>query len=288
VRAEEANQAKSMFISSMSHEIRTPMNAILGYVQILERDQKLSAQQRKKVEGIQKAGNHLLGLINDILDFSKIEAGKMELSPVQFSLPGLVGDLKVIFKNRCDKNGLSLKVDVNFDDKGRWVEGDQGKLRQVLINLLENAVKFTDRGEVLFRVSQEAADQYLFEVIDTGCGIPVEKQAQVFEYFTQFEDGSRRGGTGLGLAISKKQVELMGGQMKLESDPGWGSRFYFSLNLPVTEELRQEDLREYDGVVALAPDQHVRALVVDDNHSNVEVLTETLTAIGVPEAATAM
>ncbi|CAI2717608.1 MASE1 domain-containing protein [Nitrospina watsonii] len=281
IRAEEANQAKSMFISNMSHEIRTPMNAILGYVQILSRDTSLASDQHKRVEGIQKAGNHLLGLINDILDFSKIEAGKMELTIVRFSLSGLIKDLELIFKHRCERNQLELKVDCNFGNQGRWVEGDQGKLRQVLINLLENAVKFTDRGEVLFRVSEDKQDRYVFEVIDTGCGIPLDKQQHVFEYFSQFDEGQQRGGTGLGLSISKRQVDLMGGTLSVESDPGWGSRFYFVLHLPATQAGAVDDLQDYDRVVTLATDQSVRALIVDDNQSNIEVLTETLEAIGV-------
>ncbi|CCQ89469.1 putative Histidine kinase [Nitrospina gracilis 3/211] len=281
IRAEEANQAKSMFISNMSHEIRTPMNAILGYVQILERDDTLSTDQKKRVDGIQKAGNHLLGLINDILDFSKIEAGKMELNVAQFSLSGLIGDLQVIFHNRCERNHLTLKVDYNFSGQRRWVEGDQGKLRQILINLLENAVKFTDQGKVFFRVTEEKKDQYLFEVVDTGCGIPLEKQEAVFDYFIQNQNGQEKGGTGLGLSISRRQVELMGGELKLESYPGWGSRFYFSIKLPSTQERPLEDLRDYDRVVALAADQSVRALIVDDNQSNIEVMQEMLTDIGI-------
>lgn len=281
VRAEEANQAKSMFISNMSHEIRTPMNAILGYVQILERDANLSPEQKKRVEGIQKAGNHLLGLINDILDFSKIEAGKMELNVAQFSLSSLIGDLQVIFHNRCERNNLTLKVDFNFGGQRRWVEGDQGKLRQILINLLENAVKFTNHGKVFFRVSEEKTDQYLFEVVDTGCGIPLEKQDAVFDYFIQNQNGLEKGGTGLGLSISKRQVELMGGELKLESYPGWGSRFYFSIMLPSAQECPMEDLRDYDRVVALATDQSVRALIVDDNQSNIEVMQEILIEIGI-------
>ncbi|MGP0567238.1 MULTISPECIES: MASE1 domain-containing protein [unclassified Nitrospina] len=281
VRAEEANQAKSMFISNMSHEIRTPMNAILGYVQILERDDTLSTDQKKRVDGIQKAGNHLLGLINDILDFSKIEAGKMELNVAQFSLSGLIGDLQVIFHNRCERNHLTLKVEYSFSGQRRWVEGDQGKLRQILINLLENAVKFTDQGKVFFRVTEERKDQYLFEVVDTGCGIPLEKQEDVFDYFIQNQNGQEKGGTGLGLSISRRQVELMGGELKLESYPGWGSRFFFSIKLPSAQERPMEDHRDYEHVVALAADQSVRALIVDDNQSNIEVMQEMLTEIGI-------
>lgn len=280
-KAEEANRAKSLFISSMSHEIRTPMNAILGYTQILEHDPQLIPNQRRKLEGIQKAGRHLLNLINDILDFSKIEAGKMELHPQDFSLSGMINDLFSIFRVRCDGKGLQLEVDCQFCAGNQWVNGDEGKLRQVLVNLLDNALKYTDEGKIVFRITGKGNDVYHFEVQDTGIGISPEKQKSIFQCFEQDLGGLERGGTGLGLAIAEKLVQMMGGTLKVESELGRGSRFYFNIPLSPAVESAHRKNGDYRKVIHLAPGSRVRALVVDDNEDNIEVLYEMLDDIGV-------
>ncbi len=278
--AEVASRAKSTFLTHMSHEIRTPLNAILGYTQILQRDPHLTRSQRKAVNTIQKSGDHLLQLINDILDLSKIEAGRVQLNPTDFDLIDLMTDLSAMFQLRCEQNGLAWRVE---GLEGRYhllVRGDEGKLRQILINLLDNAVKFTSSGSVLLRVTQKDTSQYLFEVIDTGPGIPENIQKTIFDPFYQGEKGIRKGGTGLGLRISKTYVELMGGELAIESQEGQGARFFFTISLPPV--LKESFLREdHKGKVSrLAPGYRVRALVVDDDPSNREVISDMLSEIG--------
>ena len=187
--AEHANQAKSIFLANMSHEIRTPMNAILGYAQILDRDPELQDAQRKAIKTIGNSGEHLLGLINDILDISKIEAGREILNLTGFDLQGMVNGLGSMFEMRCYQKGLGWKL--TADLPVGQVHGDEGKLRQVLINLAGNAVKFTEVGEVELNVSALEEDQYSFVVSDTGAGIPAEKQASIFEPFQQEDEGMR-------------------------------------------------------------------------------------------------
>jgi signal transduction histidine kinase/CheY-like chemotaxis protein len=235
--AEVANQAKSMFLANMSHEIRTPLNAILGYAQILQRDQALQPSQRESVDIIENSGNHLLALINDILDISKIEVGRTELQNIDFDLNELIKGLSTMFQLRCEQKKLKWRVE-GLDDKRILVHGDEGKLRQVLINLLGNAVKFTESGEVILRISESANGQinessdtqytsrnthhisrFTFEVIDTGVGILPEDQTIIFEPFQQGENVKVKGGTGLGLAIAKRHIELMGGELGVESPP---------------------------------------------------------------------
>ena len=228
VVAEAANQAKSLFLANMSHEIRTPMNAILGYAQILRGHSELSDQQRRAVEIIYHSGDHLLTLINEVLDLSKIEAGRMELQEVDFDLGQLVEGLVAMFELRCQEKGLTWRVE--REGEGWLVRGDESKLRQVLINLLGNAVKFTDAGEVVLRVRVEG-EIYHFAVHDTGSGIAPQQQQVVFEPFQQGASGVQKGGTGLGLSLARRHVELMGGQLQLESVPGQGTRFFFFLRL---------------------------------------------------------
>jgi signal transduction histidine kinase/ligand-binding sensor domain-containing protein/CheY-like chemotaxis protein len=281
--AEAANKAKSLFLANMSHEIRTPMNAILGYSQILKRDQELPGRHRQSVETIEKSGDHLLAMINDILDLSKIEAGRMELQNSDFDLNELIAGITAMFKMRCEEKELDLNV-VAFDDKPLPVHGDEGKLRQILINLLGNAVKFTDAGEITLKVRSvgEPSDhRYRFDVIDTGPGITEEHQQEIFQPFQQSEAGVAQGGTGLGLAITRRQIELMGGEVNLESTLGKGSRFYFEITLPPAEgqvvHEKKQDARE---VVRLTAGSRVNALVVDDNQNNRDVLSQLLRGIG--------
>lgn len=279
--ADVANQSKSIFLANMSHEIRTPMNAILGYSQILLKEKDLHRDQRDSIATIHKSGNHLLEVINDILDISKIEAGHMELNPTNFALKELVENLSLLFKPRCQEKGLAW-VMKDYDAEQSLVLGDETKLRQVLINLLGNAVKFTDSGEVGLTVSSEGK-HYRFEVWDTGKGLPVEAQKTIFEPFQQESEGIKKGGTGLGLAISKKQIELMGGEMKLASELGAGSRFYFTLELPLANG-EVNEIVQYQNVSHLAEGYSVKALVVDDVFENRDVLEKVLSNAGVEVA----
>ncbi len=279
--AEAANQTKSTFLANMSHEIRTPMNAILGYAQILKVDPELSEQQRQAVETIKASGEHLLALINDILDISKIEAGREALNPSDFDLQGLAKGLAKMFEVRCLQKDLRWSLETDVPEG--FVHGDENKIRQVLINLLGNAVKFTGEGEVVLHVQARANDRYSFEVSDTGPGIAPDQQAAIFEPFHQESEGVHQGGTGLGLAIARRHVELMGGQLELASEPGKGSRFTFDLLLPPGQgqpegEIEGEDWSE---VQHLADGVSVRALIVDDVATSRDILSQMLTRIGV-------
>lgn len=276
--AEEANQSKSEFLANMSHQIRTPMHAILGYAQILRRAVGLPREHRQAVETIENSGNHLLSLINEVLDLSKIEAGRMDMHRTDFDLNGLVLGVEVMFRLRSSQKGLALHMEP-VDGDAVWVQGDEGKLNQVLINLVGNAVKYTQSGEVVLRVRRQDNDVYLFEVLDTGPGIPKAAQSVVFEPFQQGIEGLREGGgTGLGLVIARRLVELMGGQLDLESEPEQGTRFFFSLNLPSAQ---MGETRQARQIVGLTSGQTVRALVVDDVQENRDVLCQLLLDIGV-------
>ena len=281
VKAEQANQAKSLFISSMSHEIRTPMNAILGYSQILGRDKGLNDKQRKGVESIHRAGRHLLDIINDILDFSKIEAGKLELHPHDFDLGSLVKDLIVIFSGKCVEKKLELKSEGVHEGQKIHVHAEAAKLRQVLVNLIGNAVKFTESGSVSLRVMPLAGDQFYFEVKDTGQGIAPDRLESIFESFQQDEEGVKKGGTGLGLVIAKKIISAMGGELEVESEINKGSRFFFTIDLPTAkEEVKVKDDR-LTRVIGLAQGHSVKSLLIDDNKDNLNVLSQTLEELGV-------
>lgn len=281
VEAEAANMAKSTFIANMSHEIRTPLNAILGYSQILQRDDRLDEEQRKSVETIIASGNNLLALINDILDISKIEAGRMELQPNPFNLELLLNHLHSMFKLRCEQKGLELEV-TSFPDRKLQVYGDEAKLKQVLINLMSNAIKFTDRGKIALQVTPLDHDQYLFEVIDTGQGIQAQDLPSIFEPFRQGTEGVKMGGTGLGLAIARKQVVLMGSNLEVESEPGRGTNFHFTLKLPPPPPQEVTEGIYGDRVISrIEAGQSIKALVADDVEENREVLCRFLRSIGV-------
>ncbi|EIJ42473.1 signal transduction histidine kinase [Beggiatoa alba B18LD] len=274
-----ANRAKSIFLANMSHEIRTPMNAMLGYTQILQRDTKLTDEQRQFLQTILNSGNHLLGLINDILDISKIEAGAMELREENFYLNEFVNDIAVMFKMRCEQKRLGWRVETTIS-QDVMVHADQGKLRQVLINLLGNAVKFTDQGEVVLQINHLEEDFYCFDVIDTGAGIDSSSIENIFEPFQQDTAGLEKGGTGLGLAITKRQVDLMNGKVSVVSELGKGSTFSVYLPLPqgVGDVLKEV---EEQRISHLAEGYHVIALVVDDIKENRNILSYFLTEIGV-------
>lgn len=278
--ANEANQAKSNFLANMSHEIRTPLNAVLGYAQILQRNTSMDPKQKKAVKAIETSGTHLLELINDILDISKIEVGQVKLNPTDFDLYDLLKGLGVIFKVQAESKKLNFRIE-GLDQKPVFVRGDEGKIRQILVNLLGNAVKFTDHGEVVLQLENNKKNQFKFSVRDTGNGIPPEVQSHIFEPFKQAEEGLNKGGTGLGLAISHELTEIMGGQLSLDSSVGKGSCFFFTLELgPAVKPVLSRSTRSRR-VKKLSRKSRVKALVVDDMEVNRDMLADVLLSIGV-------
>ncbi|NQZ07738.1 MAG: response regulator [Algicola sp.] len=278
--AEKASQAKSIFIANVSHEIRTPLNAVLGYTQMLEREPGLAEQYKQKVRIIDRSGHHLLGLINDILDISKMQANAMTLHPVDFELVDLVEGIAVMFDGRCEEKRLKWHF-INQTDVSIAVHGDQGKLRQILINLLGNAVKFTSEGTVTLTLSCPSNEHYHFGVTDTGKGIAPEHHTDIFKAFGQTLEGAKHGGTGLGLAIAAQQVELMGGQLTLDSEPGKGSHFDFTLHLPSAKNAIEARRSRQVKAIKLAPGVSISALVVDDIDENRDILAHMLKDVGI-------
>ncbi|QPJ66268.1 MAG: response regulator [Candidatus Nitrohelix vancouverensis] len=279
-----ANQSKSIFLANMSHEIRTPMNAILGFAQILKRNASLSPEQKGQLNTIMESGNHLLLLINDILDISKIESGKTELSENDFDLQKLVASIVPMIQMKCEEKGLQWNIEGLGEDPIP-VHADETKMRQILINLLGNASKFTDAGSVTLRMVEVESKSdtilaYRFEVIDTGAGMTAETQKKLFQPFQQGDEGIKKGGTGLGLSITKKQIEMMGGELSLESEAGKGARFYFTLQ--IKKALQTIDAPKTKLTISKVLDSYkVTALVVDDNELNRKVLDIFLRNYGI-------
>jgi PAS domain S-box-containing protein len=288
--AEAATRAKSEFLANMSHELRTPLNGVLGYSQLLQRDRSLSATQRDALEAIAKCGSHLLALINDVLDLSKIEAGRMEIEESTTDLKRLTLDLKYVIGEAARRKGLRLSMHI-APDVPRRVVLDGRHLRQVLLNLLGNAIKFTDDGEVRLEIGRAGGDRLLFEVADTGIGIAPDALEAIFDAFTQTDAGSAAGGSGLGLAISQRLVKSMGDELRVSSVPGEGSRFCFALPLVPGEASEVDPLGDADDRPAadrrLAEGEEVTALVVDDSTVSRRILAALLesTGVGVISAA---
>ncbi len=279
LQSEAANAAKSVFLANMSHEIRTPMNAILGYAQLLERNKNLTEQQSTFLHTINQAGKHLLALINDILDLSKIEAGAMQYDHYDFSLKELADTIDEMFVIRCAEKNIQWKIDCQLKDQTRVI-GDEKKLRQVLINLIGNAVKFTEHGEVVFNIKVQENQQYHFEIIDTGPGIDERQLANIFEPFVQADAGKKKGGTGLGLSITKSQVEIMGGLLSTQSKLGQGSQFSFTLALPASiKQLKEADKRNIQPIQTIIVKDKT-ALVADDCKDNSDLFKHLLTDAG--------
>jgi len=277
-QAESASHAKSQFLANISHEIRNPMNAVLGYTQLIENDPELPDNYRRPLKAIHSAGNHLISLIDDVLDLSKIEAGAMELDTRNFDLDDLTEDISEMFAIRCEQKGLSWQTDLQISEPA--VHADDRKLRQILINLLGNSVKFTDKGQVSLTVKQ-SGQYYTFSILDTGPGVSQDAKERIFEPFQQAEEGEAKGGTGLGLAITKRHIELMDGLLSLESTPDKGSCFRFELELSPAEGDLISMHRHTGQLCRLVEPHQVHALVVDDVEDNCKVLSGLLERAGI-------
>jgi PAS domain S-box-containing protein len=277
VSAENANRLKTEFLANMSHELRTPLNAVLGFTQLLSSDRNLTPGQLEKIQIISRSGEHLLSLINDILDISKIEAGKQEIHESVFDPTRFVGDIQEMFSLRCQKAGLSLYVEI-AGDLPKKVVGDLGKLRQVMINLVGNAVKFTSEGGVGIIVGPDDG-KIRFSVTDSGKGVPEDELDAIMQPFIQSSITDNEGGTGLGLAISSRYIQMMGGQISVQSEVGKGSTFSFAIELPETDAPLPE-MGMLETAVAVKKGSSALALIVDDKEVNRLVLKEMLEAAG--------
>ncbi|HLO49954.1 MAG TPA: response regulator [Kamptonema sp.] len=300
IAADTANSAKGEFLAAMSHELRTPLNAILGFTQVMSRDPSLNQQQQEHLGIINRAGEHLLNLINDILEMSKIEAGQTELNLNSFDLIGLLFSLEEMLRLKAQSKNLQLIFDIAADIP-QYVQADEGKLRQILINILGNAIKFTQKGSVSLRVRKileteedsfeslisnlqisPPSTQLFFEIKDTGPGIAPVEINQIFETFTQTETGKKsQQGTGLGLPISQKFVQLMGGNIAVRSILDRGTAFTFDIPVTLAEERDIHTSKPQQKIIGLAPDQpKYRILVVEDRYENRLLLVALLRTIG--------
>ncbi len=283
--AEAANKAKSVFLANMSHELRTPLNAILGFSSMLRREPQLDADLREKLDIINRSGEHLLNIINDVLEIARIEAGRLQLETAPFDLSGTLGTIAEMMELRGRDKGLSLRLE-QAPGVPRYIRADEARLRQVLINIIGNALKFTERGGVSIRLGlkRDGRELIVIEVEDTGPGISEEDQKRLFKPFVRLVEGGAQKGTGLGLAISHQYLQLMGGSIGVTSSVGRGSIFRIELPFERTtqaEILGLERPAHAEEVVALAPRQPTyRILVAEDNRDNQVLLVKLMTDLG--------
>ena len=289
--ADRANQAKSQFLANMSHELRTPLNAILGFTQLMQRHQNVHEEMNENLDIINRSGEHLLSLINDILDLSKIEAGRVDLHQEDFDLHQLLDNVLEMLEIRAQAQGLDLILE-RSPDVPRYIHSDASKLRQVLINLISNSIKFTEKGYIrvkvgrrennfLGQIDQDDLAIIDFAVIDTGVGIKSAELDQLFTSFFQTESGRRsQQGSGLGLVISRNFVRLLGGDLTFDSQVNQGSNFHFYIKVPLVKIIKASEIKARK-VLAIAPQQpEYRILVVDDHWTNRLLLMKILTAVG--------
>ena len=285
VELEAANRAKSVFLANMSHEIRTPLNAVLGFSQIVLHDPNLSEENRHNLQTVNRSGEHLLTLINDVLDMAKIESGRMILEQAPFDLPGLFADVTDMFTHRATAKDLQLVQELH-PGMLRHVEGDAVKLRQIIINLLGNAIKFTQKGGISLRASTCKRDDRTWlevDVEDSGPGIALEDLQRVFDAFEQSEIGRKsQSGTGLGLSISREYARFMGGDLSVTSQPGHGACFHLALPIVAAKQTdAPPSAARQRRILRLKPGQHPwRVLVVDDRDTNREILVKMLAPLG--------
>ncbi len=277
----EANQMKSIFLANMSHEIRTPMNAILGYSQILISDRSLENKQKEFINSIYRSGEHLLTLINDVLEMSKIEAGSVTYNPSTIDMFAMVSEIKGMYLFRTNAKGISFET--IHDELPKYVFSDESKIRQIIINLLGNAVKFTNKGGLTWTLKSDsilAPKMLIMEISDTGMGIKKDELEHIFEPFRQSDSGKNNGGTGLGLSISRELARFMGGDIYAESEFGVGSTFRVEFPIEASNDNVVEDLELDLNVLSIADDKKPKLLVVDDKEDNILVLRELLQPIG--------
>ncbi|MGK7941294.1 MAG: hybrid sensor histidine kinase/response regulator [Crocosphaera sp.] len=285
--ADAANRAKSEFLANMSHELRTPLNAILGFTQLLERNISPNAPQQEQLQLISRSGEQLLSLINDVLDMSKIESGRITLNTSSFDLYLLLDSIEDMFRFQAHSKQLELEF-IRDEELPQYIKSDQGKLRQIFINLISNALKFTDEGTVTVKSEVRRFNSDLstfllcFSVEDSGCGVGEEELKTIFEPFIQTESGRQsHQGTGLGLSISHQFVHLLAGELKVQSQLGRGTTFTFDIAVELAEESAIPIQKSRPKVIALAPGQpSYRILVTDDRPLNRQFLVNLLTPFG--------
>jgi two-component system, chemotaxis family, sensor kinase Cph1 len=286
-KANAANQAKSQFLAKMSHELRTPLNAILGFTQIMSKDHSLSLKQKEYLDIINRSGEHLLTLINDVLEVSRIEAGQITLNETSFDINCLIDSIKEIFILKASNKGLELIIE-QTEDLPRYIHGDQGKLRQIIFNLVGNAIKFTQKGHIILRISSQnipACDDHItlkLEVEDTGIGIAKEEQKAIFDPFKQAHGNNQSiQGTGLGLSISRQFARLMNGDIKVKSELDQGSTFTCEIQLCRINQLKEHTQNHSKRIISLEKDQEkYRILVVEDVQENQQLMIDILQSVG--------